>query len=252
MKKGLLIGLLCGVALVGLSGYIPSAGAASEALTPTPEPPVFHGSISVSGTGEVSVVPDVAILNLGVEAQAEKVGQAMDQAAAAMDRVMATLKANGVAEDDIQTQYFNIYPVTRWTDREEILVGYRVTNMANVKIRQMDSVGTVIDAVAEAGGDLTRIHGVTFTVDDPSQYEEEARARAVADAMSAAGQLAELSGVNLGKPTSISESGGYTPYYWDYNVRYSMEGAASAVPTTPISPGETKVMISVHMTFATH
>ena len=165
--------------------------------------------IWVSGRGVVTVTPDIAILRLGVEIQAASVAAAQSQAAEAMDDIMATLTDNGVAKKDIQTQYFSIRRVTKW-DREkeeEVVTGYRVTNKVNVKIREIDKAGTIIDAVAEVGGDLTRIDSIDFSVDDPSAYYEEAREEAMADAKTKAGQLAELAGGRLGKATYILSAG---------------------------------------------
>ena len=253
MRKGLLVGLLIGVVLLGAVGSIPWASAdpvaPSEANPQNPSDLNYDSQwtgIWVTGQGEVTVVPDVAILSLGVEAQASTVQEAMDEAAVAMDRVIATLRANGIAERDIKTQWFNIYPVRKWIDGDyEVLIGYRVTNMVSVKIRNVNATGRIIDAAAQAGGDLIRIQGVSFTVDDPSQYYAEARAEAIADAKAKAQQLADLAGVQLGRPFYISESGGFVPIYRDYAMA---EGGA--VPTTPISPGETEITLTVQMAFA--
>jgi len=126
----------------------------------------------VAGTGKVTVVPDIAILTLGVEAQASTVTEAQGDAAAAMTEVMAVLTANGVAEKDIQTRWYSISPVTKWIDdyKEQITIGYRVTNTVTVKVRDIDKTGTIIDAITAAGGDLTRVQGISFTVDDADAY----------------------------------------------------------------------------------
>ena len=113
--------------------------------------------IWVSGSGRVMVVPDVAALRLGIEAQNDSVALAQSQAAEAMAKVKASLTGNGVAEKDIQTRYFNIQRITRWDqDKQlEIVTGYRVTNMVTAKVRELDKVGTIIDAVAVAGGTIS-------------------------------------------------------------------------------------------------
>jgi len=259
MRKNRLLALVIGVALLGAVGlaFVPHANASpSTPSEATPQSVTDSGSninsqfagVWVTGEGEVTVVPDVAILSLGVEAQAITVQQAMDEAAIAMDRVMAALRANGVAERDIQTQWFNIYPVRDWIDEgREVLIGYRVTNTVSAKIRDVAATGSIIDRVAEAGGDSTRIQGVSFTVDDPSQYHNEAREKAIADAQAKAEHLAALAGVDLGRPFYISESGGFVPIYRDYG--YGML-EAGAVPPTPISPGETEITLTVQMAFA--
>lgn len=204
----------------------------------------------VSGEGKVTAVPDVAILRLGIQAQESSVAEAQTQANEAMDKVMAALDDQGVAEKDIQTQYFNIQRVTRWDNQkeQEIVIGYRVTNVVTAKIRDISKAGAVIDAVAVAGGDLTRIDSIGFTIDDPSAYYAEARQKAVADAAAKAKQLAEVAGVKLGKPTYISESSYIpSPIY-----RQDMIEKAAAAPAveTPISPGEMEISLNVQLTYA--
>ena len=134
--------------------------------------------IWVNGEGKVSVAPDLAVVQLGIEAQANTVAEAQSQASTAMDAVMKALKAAGVADKDIKTQYFSINRVTRWDDklqREEV-IGYRVSNLVTAKIRAIGKAGDIIDAVAEAGGDLTRINGISFTVENPAVAQTEADA----------------------------------------------------------------------------
>ena len=205
--------------------------------------------ISVSGEGKVSAVPDVAILSLGVEVQKDTVLEARQQAAEAMEDVIDVLGDEGVAEKDITTQRFSIYPVTRWDSdtQEEILIGYRVTNMVTAKIREVDKAGIVIDEVAKAGGDYVRISDIDFTIDDPTAYYGEAREKAMADAKDKAERLAELAGVDLGKPIYISESTGYISVP---RTVYPMEEAIS-VPTviTPIVSGETEISLNVQVLF---
>jgi uncharacterized protein YggE len=205
--------------------------------------------IWVNGEGKVTAVPDVAILSLGVEAQASSVEDAQAQASAAMDKVMDALKDNGVADKDIQTRYFNIQKVTRWDNErsEEIILGYRVNNTVTAKIRDVENAGTVIDAVAAAGGDYTRINSIGFTVDDPAPYKEQAREKAVADAAAKARQLADAAGIKLGGPIYITESSYVpSPIYRDAGVK--AEGTAPAVET-PISVGEMEITTSVQIAY---
>jgi uncharacterized protein YggE len=206
--------------------------------------------IWVNGEGKVTAIPDVATLSLGIEAQDTTVAAAQAQAAEAMDKVMNVLKDNGVAEKDIKTQYFNIQRVTRWDNdkQEEIVIGYRVTNTVTADIREITKAGTIIDAVVAAGGDLTRINSIGFSVDDPSSYQEQARELAVADAANKAKKLADAAGVKLGKPTYISETS-YVPGPIYRDVAAVAEGALPAI-TTPISPGETEITANVQITYA--
>jgi len=151
---------------------------------------------------------------------------------------------------DIQTQYFSIQKVTRWDNvtQEEVVIGYRVSNVVSAKIRDIDKAGEIIDAVAEAGGDFTRIDSIVFSVDDPSAYHEEAREKAIAEAKAKAKQLADLAGVTMGKPTYISESiQAPSPIY----PRVMYEGAAIPAPAAPpISPGETEISLTIQVIYA--
>jgi hypothetical protein len=204
--------------------------------------------IWVSGEGKVTVTPDIATLWLGITAQAASVAEAQSQATEAMNGVMTALTDGGVADKDIQTQYFSIDQVTRWDEEteQEIVVGYRVTNMVTAKIREIDKTGSIIDAVATAGGDYTRINNISFSVDDPTAYYEEARQKAMADALAKAEQLAELAGVELGKPTYISEGTIYPPVIY----REAAMAASAPMAPTPISPGEIELTLTVQVVYA--
>ena len=249
MKKHwlLAVGLVLVLALVGLAGCESGSIALGEiegiSISSQQE------GIWVTGQGKVTAVPDIATLRLGIEAEEASVAEAQAQAAEAMDSVMTALTENGVAEKDIQTQYFSIRRITKWdrVKEEEVVTGYRVTNMVTAKIRDIDKIGTIIDAVAEAGGDLTRIDSIGFSVDDPSDYYDEARQEAMAEARHKAEQLAELAGVTLGKPTYISEGIQVPPVTRGVVV---VEEAIEAAPETPISPGELEISLSVQVIYA--
>ena len=247
MKKGwfLTISLALVLTMVFLSGC-------TKPVTPTLGG-IFssqQAGIWVTGTGKVSVVPDIATLRLGIQAQEVTVAEAQSKATEAMNKVMDALDANGVAEKDIQTQRFSIQRVTKW-DREkeeEIVVGFRVTNIVAAKIRDLDKVGIIVDAVAKAGGDLTRIDSIAFSIDDPSAYHEEARGKAMADAKAKAKQLAQLADVTLGKPTFISESIQIPPPIYPRAVYEEAPIPAPAAP--PISPGEMEISLTIQVAYA--
>ena len=246
-KRWLLIaGLVLVMGIIGLTGCEPGSSVSGQ-VTGLNLSGQQQG-IWVSGQGKVAAVPDIATLRLGIEAQESSVAQAQTQAAGAMDKVMAALTNNGVAKKDIQTQYFNITRVTRWDDKnqQEVVIGYRVTNVVTAKIRNIDKTGSIIDAVAAAGGDLTQVNGIDFSVDDPSDYYTEARKLAMADAKSKANQLAEQAGVTLGKATYITENS-YSPPI-PAPVRFEAKAAMDA--ETPISAGEMEITTSVQVTYA--
>ena len=249
MKRNLLVAVgvvvVCLALVLSLVGF--SACTAGPTTIGTVDLNTQQEGIWVSGQGEITVIPDLATLWLGVEAQADTVAEAQSQAAEAMENVMTALTDNGVDEDDIQTQYFSIDQVTRWDDDEPVVIGYRVTNMVTVKIRDIDNVGAIIDAVAEAGGDFIRINNIAFSVDDPSEYYEEARAEAMADAEAKAEQLADLAGIELGKPTYISEGNVYSPVvYRDAGMGIAPEEGYN----TSVSPGEIEITLTVQVAYA--
>jgi len=258
MKKGLLlvIGLVLVVSLllIGCESQESSGSTNGQGLSVPQNLSVSltggssqQTGIWVSGTGEVTVVPDVAVLTLGVEAQDTTVSAAQSEATAAMNAVVNALKTNGVADKDIQTQWYSISQVTRWDDKtsEQITTGYRVSNMVTVKIRDITKAGTIIDAVAGVGGNLTRINGISFTVNDPTAHNNQAREKAMQDAAAKAQHLASLAGVTLGKVIYISESGSYIPQ----PIRF-FDSAVGASASTPISAGELDITLTVQVGYA--
>ena len=261
MKKLRLIlsGVMVAVVLIGAGGCVVGEGAqvsppAISAYVATPElGEIIYSQqqvgLWVMGEGKTMVTPDIVLLSLGVEAEAKTVAQAQRDAAEAMDGVMKVLKANGVADKDIQTQRFSIDTVRKWIDDEQryITLSYRVTNIVVAKIRQIDKAGSVIDAVAEAGGDLTRINDINFSIDDPTPYYKEARAKAIEDAMAKAEQMADSAGIKLGKLSYISESTPVSPVV----VRDTLFKAEGAAPSaTSISAGELEIQVTVQMVYA--
>ena len=233
-------GLVVVVALIGVAGCTPVGTGGTVQSTQ-------QEGIWVSGTGEVAAAPDVVHIRLGIEAQEETVAEAQSDAAAAMQRVMTALLSGGVADEDIETQSFSIRQVTRW-DRdleEEIVVGYRVSNDVLVKVWDVDSAGDLIDAAVVAGGDFIRIDGISFTVDDPTALQVAARQEAMADAATKAEELAELAGVTLGRATFISESSAGQP---PVPVRAEM-AAMFSDESTPISPGEVEIRVTVQVVY---
>ena len=207
--------------------------------------------IWVSGRGEVTIAPDLVRLNVGVEATATTVAVANGQAAAAMDAIIGALRARGIEGVDVQTRSFNIFPDYRWNDvrREQELVGYRVSNQASVKIRDLEAVGAIIDEVAAAGGDLVRINGVSFTVEDTAALEIQAREQAVQNMMAKAQQFADLTGVQLGTLVFVTETSGSSPQIFNDAAFAEAVRAAPAV-ATPISGGELSVVVSVQGVFS--
>jgi uncharacterized protein len=262
--------IIATIATLGLTGCGTTGAVATSQQQPASV--IVNNSqqgIWVNGEGKVSVTPDLATLNLGISAQASTVAEAQSQAAAAMNKVMDTLTANGIDKKDIQTQYFSITqtisstvtpylppttsngsgtevsPAIPVKPPDQTITGYEVSNFITVKIRAIDKTGTIIDAAVAAGGDLVRINGVSFSIDQPDQYNTQARQLAMNNAKAKADQLANLAGVSLGKPTYISESSS-TPVTYP---GLAAQGVASSA-TTSISPGQTDIIIDVQVAYA--
>ncbi|MCX6005504.1 MAG: SIMPL domain-containing protein [Chloroflexi bacterium] len=204
----------------------------------------------VNGLGKTTAVPDIVLLSLGVESQQRTVADAQKEAIEAMDRVMNVLKNSGIADKDLQTKQFDIQQVTRWDDKQntQIILGYKVTNTVQAKIRNVDKAGTIIDNAAESGGDLIRISGISFTVDDPTPFYKIAREKAVQYAIEKAKQISQVSGVKLGKVLYISEGSVSTSPIRENYLKYSAADMMPAAPT-PISSGELEFQVSVDMVY---
>jgi len=131
------------------------------------------------------------------------------------------------------------------TERERVLLGYDVKNQLSVKIRDLASIGDVIDAVTEAGGDLIRFQGISFTIEDDQALKDQARAAAVEDLMNKADQVAALTGVELGDLVYVAESGGS---FISQSFRTESIVFAAAAPT-PIQVGQLQVSVSLQAAF---
>ena len=218
-----------------------------------------EAGIWVTGNGQITMEPDLAIVNLGVEAIDETVAEANGAAATAMDAIMESLSASGVEERDIQTHNFNVRPQYEWVEVEEDgrrynrqeLTGYLVSNSLTARIRDLDSVGELIDEVITAGGDATRFNGLRFTVEDTSELMSELREKAVMDAMTKAQQIADVAGVGLGSLGYITDSSVSTRGSDPYVVEETAFGLAKAQSaSTPISGGELEISLTVRAAFS--
>ena len=198
-------------------------------------------TISVSGTGEVRAEPDIATVSTGVEVTGETVAEARGGAAEAAAAVIAALLAGGVEEDDIRTVDFSIYPMYDYRDETPRVTGYVVSNTVLVTVRDVERVGELIDAVAAAGGDAVRFHGISFSHEDPASLADEARELAIADAHARAEHLAELTGVVLGSVISVVETS-WAPFIGASPAAgFAMADSMGA----SIQPGTSAVIVTV-------
>ncbi len=214
------------------------------------EPSHFTGThtVTVVGEGTVSIDPDIATATIGVEVLRSSVKEASADAQEVMENVLAALTTQGIAQKDIQTRHFSIYaerfgPEGLLADDQ---VRYRVSNTAFITIRDLDTIGAVLDAAIDAGAN--NIYGVDFRLADPAAVESQARAEAVADARSKAEELAELTGVTVGGVMSISEVIGQGGGFFGGNfsrMDHEMGGGGAG----PISPGELTLTMPLQITY---
>jgi uncharacterized protein YggE len=204
--------------------------------------------ITVSGTGKATGTPDLAVIQLGVQAQRDSVEDARSAAAGAMQKVIDSLKGNGLKDDDIQTVQFSIYPQYDYNNNnKQTLTGYQVSNVVTAKIHKLDTAGKVIDDAAQAGGNDVVVQSISFTFNDPTDLQNKARTDAVKQAKARAQQLADDAGVGLGKLLSVDESasGGQRDLAIPATGSFSQ-----AAPLTPIQTGELEISVTVNLVYA--
>jgi hypothetical protein len=245
MKKSLLV-LSALVALLLVIVVFAGCGTTSSATTAAGYASNQNTGIWVTGTGKVTVVPDTAVLDMGVQAQAANVADAQTQATQAMSATMAVLTKYNIASADISTQNYSIYPIYSYPKGTQTVTGYSVSNMLSVTIRNLGNVGNILSDVVTAGGDATTINSLAYIVYDPTQDEAAALKLAVADAQNQATQLASEAGEKLGKATYINESGGYNP---PAPISFA-SAAAGAVAPVPVSPGSVDIQVSVQVVYS--
>jgi hypothetical protein len=218
---------------------------AALAVTPaTAEEAKIIRSISMSGHGEVMVVPDMANISIGVISQAPTAREAQTANNQTMNQIMSALKAAGIAEKDIQTQNYTVQPRYDYNNNTQPprLVGYDVSNTVMIAARDLSKLGEVLDATVTAGSNM--INGISFGVAKPEAAKDEARKLAAADATRKARLYADATQIKLGKIISVSESGGFSPPVPVQAKAMRMEAADGAVP---IAQGEQVIAVDVNI-----
>lgn len=207
-------------------------------------------TLSVNAEGTVKVKPDMAYINVGVQTENQSSKTAQQENATKMNKVMQTLKQLKIAEADIKTTQFSIYPMEAYSekDRRSYVTGYRVVNTVEVTIRDISKVGAVIDAVA--ANDANTVSNIRFTVSDPDRYYLEALAKATDKAKAKADVLAKQFGIKIGVPSQINEAGGgYNPPVI-YSTMDMYKAGVEAAPATAISTGELEIRASVGLVYS--
>ena len=225
-------------------------GAAAMPTTALAQPvaapgPVLSGTrLDIVATGEVTRVPDVAVISAGVVTRSQTASGAIEENARRMERVRAALKRAGIADRDIQTSSINLNPDYRYTENQPPqLVGYQASNMVSVNFRDIRNTGRILDALVAEGAN--QINGPSLTIDKPEAALDEARTRAIANGRARADLYARALGMRLVRLLSVSEGGGY-------NMTPPMPvvmAQAARDASSKIDPGEQRLQVAVTMSF---
>jgi uncharacterized protein len=222
------------------AAFLSACGAAGRTAVVMPED---AEGIRVIGEGHADGAPDIAIFRVGVEARRPSVGEARETAANAQRALLEALASAGVSQSDVRTAQLTVAPDYEYSETGRRLLGYVVTNTVEVKVRDLDRLEGAIDGALAAGGDLARLEGLSFEVDDPADLEARARAAAIENARHEAEQIASALGVSLGEPIAIEEISASAPS----PVMMRMEQAQDS---TPIEPGSSRVTAQVRVRWA--
>jgi len=231
-----------GLLLIGAVGSAALTRGTAAAAEPEDAP---KNSITVHGTGRITMKPDTATFSIGIEATARRAGAAMDEASSKMAAIIAALTKQGVAEADLTTTQISLNATYDYNSGKSrpTLTGYSATQTLSVKARALAKAGSLIDVSVDAGAN--QVGGIEFSVDDPTDATDQARTAAVEDARRRAEALAKAAGVNLGAVISITENGANVPPPIPYG--YARDAAAAE---TPVQPGTTELTVEVDVVFA--
>ena len=233
---------LIGALMLGALSWTAPAAAQQASITQT----IAGTRLDVTATGEVTRVPDVAVISAGVVSRASTASAAMQDAANRMDRVLTALKRAGIESRDIQTSSVNLNPEYRYPENQSPqLTGYTASNTVTVRFRDIRNSGKILDALVSQGAN--QINGPNLTIDKPEAALDEARAKAIAEGRARAELYARSMGLHVARVVAVSESGGYAVPPPAPPMPVMARAYESA--QTKIEPGEQKLQVSLTMTF---
>ncbi len=212
-----------------------------------------ENTITVSDTGEVYAKPDLALTTFSTITEEKTVAEALSKNTEKMNAVIDFVKDQGVEDKDLKTTSFNIYPRYEWYEKEDcvppcpsgkrVLVGYEVRQSLEVKIRDLEKIGAIIEGATEAGAN--QVGDLQFTIDKEDELKKQAREQAIEKAKTKAKELASQLGVNLVRISNFSESSVVPRYYGLEKV--AVPGAGEEAPQIEI--GENKIEVTVTITY---
>lgn len=201
-------------------------------------------TFNVTADGKAAAAPDIALVNVGVQAQGGTVKQAQQELNSAINKVAEAIKKVGVEAKDIQTSGYNLTPTYDYREGRGRITGYQANSNLTVKVREIEKANQVIDAATVGGAN--QVGGVSFDIDDKTKVENEARQKAVAEAKKKAEEAAKIAGFRLGRIINYSENFGPGPRPIPMLTKTEM--AAGGAPTQ-IEPGTNEITVSVTLSY---
>lgn len=211
-----------------------------------------ENTITVSDTGTVYAKPDLALTTFSIVTEAKTVAEAMSENTEKMNAIINSVKEQGVEDKDLKTTTFNIYPRYEWQEKatcvppcpsgKRVLVGYEVRQSLQVKIRDMEKVGTIIQGATDAGAN--QVSDLQFTIDNQDELKKQAREQAINKAKTKAEELAKQLGVKLVRISNFSESAAL-PRFFGLEMAEGLGGGGEP----QIETGENKIEVTVTITY---
>lgn len=202
----------------------------------------YTNTITISGQGKVYAKPDIGIVNLSVVTEGSQIKAVQKENAAKMNKIIEFLKGFGIEEKDIKTTNYNLYPRYNYEGRKiPQIIGYEITQTLEVKVRNLETVGDILERSVENG--INQVNSLRFWVDDDKALKDEARILAINDAKEKARKLSEQLGIRLDKIISYNDDNGY-----DYPVYRGLEAiGGSGAPQVEV--GENEILVNVTLIY---
>jgi uncharacterized protein YggE len=244
MRNKLLLAI-AGLLVIGSLAACTAGAPVAQAQAPTQTAQSNQRTIAVTGEGKVTLVPDIAYINIGVQTENPNAVTAVADNTTQSQKVMDAIKKIGVASKDIQTTDYSIFPRQN-TDQQGKITGttYVVNNTVHVTLRDLSKIGSLLDQAAAAGAN--NVNGIQFDVADRNPAMSQARQLAVQDATTQAQELAKAAGVTLGPVQSITTQVS-TPQPVIYGAGAAPSAAAANIP---VSAGQLTITVDVNVVYA--
>ena len=220
--------------------------------------PDSYRSFSVSGEGKITAIPDVAQFTFSIITEGGKdIASLQQENTQKANRAIALLKNSGVEDKDIKTAGYNLQPryqyfscpVSKNSTAKPCpppeIVGYSISQTVSVKIRNFEKAGEILSGIVQSG--VNSVSELSFTIDDETEIENQARQEAIANAINKAESIAQSGNFNLGKILSINENS--SPIFYRAAKSFGMSASEDAMISPDIEPGSQEVIIGVTISY---